>query len=265
MRAAIISDIHANHAALCAVIADARQRAIRRLVCLGDLVGYNSFPSETLALMRAEEIRSVHGNHDLMAVGRLEPDDCGPNGRAAMLWTRAVLSDDDVEYLRGLPDHLRLAPGVICIHSGLGDPVIRLSTADQFREQLAKLRRLDDRLRLCFTGHTHVPRVLEVAPTGTVVAHMVGRLQLRDGSFYFINPGSVGHPRGSDYRASYAVYDGGAATVAFHRIGYDRRRVIEENARHGIYTDLGPSVAAYAMQRTLNLVPRAYAKLKASL
>jgi hypothetical protein len=91
------------------------------------------------------------------------------------------------------------------------------------------------------------------------------RLPLRAGSFYFVNPGSVGHPRGSDYRASYAVYDGDAATVTFHRVAYDRRRVTKENARHGIYTDLGPSVAAHVVRRTLGLVPRAYAKLKASL
>lgn len=43
----------------------------RQVVCLGDLVGYNAFPRETLALMRARRIASVHGNHDLMALNWL--------------------------------------------------------------------------------------------------------------------------------------------------------------------------------------------------
>jgi predicted phosphodiesterase len=265
MRAAIISDVHGNHAALRSVLADIRRKGVRQVVSLGDLVGYNSFPSETLALVRISGIRSVRGNHDLMAAGHLEPNDCGPNACAAIRWTRTVLSDDDIEYLRSLPDYVLLSPEAICVHSALGDPVVRLTTAAQFCEQLAKLRRLDARLRVCFTGHTHVPRVIEISPSGAVVARKATRVRLRGESAYFVNPGSVGHPRGSDYRASYAVYDGEAATVVFHRVRYDKTQVIKENARRGIYTDLGPSVAAYMVRRTLGLAPRAYAKLRASL
>src|SRR5687768_3983846 len=110
MRTAIIADVHGNYAALLAVVADVRRSAIPRTVCLGDLVGHNALPRETLALVRAEQIPSVVGNHDLMAVGQLEPDDCEPGARAAILWTRAVLSADDVEYLRRLPDVLMLEP-----------------------------------------------------------------------------------------------------------------------------------------------------------
>src|SRR5437667_176692 len=83
MRVAIVSDIHANVAALAAVLADIDTRGVDDIVHLGDLVGYNSFPSETLALVQARSIRGVHGNHDLMTCGVLSLDHCGPLARRA--------------------------------------------------------------------------------------------------------------------------------------------------------------------------------------
>jgi predicted phosphodiesterase len=266
MRTAIIADVHGNHAALRAVIADARRNAVRQLVCLGDLVGHNALPRETLDLMRAAQIPSVVGNHDLMAIGQLEPDDCEPGARAAILWTRTVLSPDDVEYLRHLPDRLMLEPDGICVHSGLGDSVTRLRIPDQFREQLAKLRRVDGRLRLCFTGHTHVPGVVEISPSGSIGTHKAGRLRLRDGSFYFVNPGTVGAPRGIDYRASYVIYDRDTATVIFRRVAYDKKEIVRANTRHGLETnDMELSFPAYAVRKALRTMRRAGAKVKASL
>ncbi|MFN2567926.1 MAG: metallophosphoesterase [Gemmatimonadaceae bacterium] len=266
MRTAIIADVHGNRAALRAVIADARRTAVRQIVCLGDLVGHNALPRETLELMRAAQIPSVVGNHDLMAIGQLEPDDCEPGARAAILWTRTVLSAEDVEYLRQLPDRLMLEPDGICVHSGLGDPVARLSTPDQFREQLTKLRRLDARLRVCFTGHTHVPGVVEVSPSGPIVTRKAAQLRLRSGSFYFVNPGTVGAPRGIDYRASYAVYDRDAATVFFRRVAYDKHEIVRANTRHGLETNnMELSLPAYAMRTALRTVRRAGARLKAAL
>jgi predicted phosphodiesterase len=266
MRTAIIADVHGNHAALRAVIADARRNAVRQIVCLGDLVGHNALPSETLELMRAAEIPSVVGNHDLMAIGQLEPDDCEPGARAAILWTRTALSPDDVEYLRALPGRLMLEPDGICIHSALGDPVVRLTTPDQFREQLARLRRVDDQLRVCFTGHTHAPGVVEISPCGSVVTRKAARLRLRDGSFYFVNPGTVGAPRGLDHRASYAIYDRDAATVAFRRVAYDKSEVVRANTTHGLETnDMELSLPAHAMRKALRTVRRTGARLKAAL
>jgi predicted phosphodiesterase len=265
VRTAIVSDVHGNPPALRAVIADARKHDARRIVCLGDLVGYNALPRETLALVRSAEIPCIVGNHDLMAVGQLEPDDCGADARAAMHWTRTVLSDDDVGYLRSLPAQLMLEPGAMCVHSGLDDPVVRLTTSAQFREQLTKLRLVDGDLRVCFTGHTHVPGVVEVSPSGTVVKRKPARIRLHDARFYFVNPGSVGAPRSFDYRASYVLYDRRASTVTFRRVAYDRNEILSANARHGVHTDMELSLPAYAMRRAVERVLRTGARVKASL
>jgi diadenosine tetraphosphatase ApaH/serine/threonine PP2A family protein phosphatase len=60
------------------------------------------------------------------------------------------------------------------------------------------------------------------------------RITLDPCSFFFVNPGTVGEPRESDQRAAFAVYDDALGTVAFHRVEYDRSRVLRENARRGL-------------------------------
>ena len=47
MRTAFLADIHANSDALVAVLTDIRCRGIRKVVHLGDVVGYNTRPCET--------------------------------------------------------------------------------------------------------------------------------------------------------------------------------------------------------------------------
>jgi hypothetical protein len=48
MRYAVIADIHANLPALRVVLEDIKAQQCSRIVCLGDLVGYNPYPKECL-------------------------------------------------------------------------------------------------------------------------------------------------------------------------------------------------------------------------
>ncbi len=61
-RIAIFSDIHANLPALQAVLKDLDQRGIKERYCLGDLVGYGTFPNEVIELIRDKQIPTVMGN-----------------------------------------------------------------------------------------------------------------------------------------------------------------------------------------------------------
>ena len=73
MRLALISDIHANFEALEATFYDIAERAIDRIVCLGDIVGYNSDAAACVALIRGADCVCVAGNHDLAVGGRMVP------------------------------------------------------------------------------------------------------------------------------------------------------------------------------------------------
>jgi len=233
MPIAILADIHANLPALEAVLADVSFTA-GAAVHLGDIVGYNSFPGETIALLRSSHIDGVHGNHDLMAIGLLDADVCGPRARRAMAWTKGVLSERDQHFLAALPGVRWLDDGALLIHSSFGDPVVRLQTDQQFRDEAARLRRLVPGVQVCFTAHTHRQLVVEVTAEGAVYTHAAIDRPLTGDSIWFVNPGSVGEPRDGDQRASYAVFDPAERRVRFRQVAYDRGPVrLARAALHG--------------------------------
>jgi hypothetical protein len=60
----IFGDIRGNLPALEAVFADMDARGLTERYCLGDLVGYGTFPNEVVNLMREREIPTLMGNYD---------------------------------------------------------------------------------------------------------------------------------------------------------------------------------------------------------
>ena len=65
MRYALISDIHANLAALDAVLADIDRRGdVDAIYHVGDLVGYSAEPNEVVDRLRERAIAGVAGNYD---------------------------------------------------------------------------------------------------------------------------------------------------------------------------------------------------------
>ncbi|MBI4502509.1 MAG: metallophosphoesterase family protein [Gemmatimonadetes bacterium] len=233
VRIGIISDVHANVDALAAVLRALEERGVREVVSLGDVVGYNAFPRETIALMRKAKVSGVRGNHDLMVLGKIPASSCGPRGQRAVAWTAAEITLPERAYLEALPVQIRRHDSFLFVHSRLGDPVGRMQTPADFVTERRFLGRQYPRLRVCFTGHTHEQVAIEITKQGGFQRHL-NDVALDPESFYFVNPGSVGEPRIADYRAAFAIYDGEQRTVSFHRVEYDRSRVLQENTRRGL-------------------------------
>src|SRR5438105_3353792 len=251
MRLAVISNVHGNVEALRSVLRDIRRDGIRKVVCLGDLVGHHAFPVETLALLRAGGTTCVAGNHDLMAIGRLTGDGWIPRTRRAVGWTRRAMTGDDYEYLAGLPAALRLGEDLLLMHAGLDDPSRELRTPAQFLEERQTIQHRFPEVRVCFTGHLREQQVVEVTTNGEVLMRGPRQFVLRPASFFFVSPGSVGLPADGDYRAAYALYDGSTRRVTFRRTTYDRLRVMQENLRHGLSSELGISPVDYFRARAV--------------
>ena len=72
-RVTIFGDIHANLPALEAVLADIEARGLSPDYCLGDLVGYGTFPNEVTSMIREREIPTIMGNYD-QGVGNSSDD-----------------------------------------------------------------------------------------------------------------------------------------------------------------------------------------------
>src|SRR5919204_6152075 len=102
MRAAVVSDIHGNLAALEEVLAAIDERAPDELWCLGDLVGYGARPNECCTIVRRRSTTCLAGNHDLAVRGTIDLLEFSGDAGVAARWTRTVLSGEARAFLDGL-------------------------------------------------------------------------------------------------------------------------------------------------------------------
>jgi predicted phosphodiesterase len=244
MKLAIFSDVHANLPALEAVLADVDARQPDALYCLGDLVGYATWPNEVVEHVRARGIPTIAGNYDV-GVGVNSPD-CGcayqteadqKRGEESIAYTNSIVTEEARAYLRGLPHHLRVtfgeSKGTFDIKSTF-DVLMVHGSPRRINEYLFEDRPDSSLLRLMegaqadvmLFGHTHKPyhKLLSYEAEGeTRYRHA-------------INIGSVGKPKDGDPRACYVllhVADGPTATnaesvkVEFVRVPYDVERAAQ--------------------------------------
>jgi putative phosphoesterase len=202
MRIAIISDVHANLAALQAI-----QESYDFLLCLGDLVDYGPQPREAIHWVKERALRVVRGNHD-HALGCDVDCRCAPVMSEASVTTRewhsSLLSQVEKEYLRGLPITERVELAGAVFHLAHASP-----SGDLYDYHMvpnapdAVLTEAIEGIEADFIllGHTHLPLLRKIGAT-TIV-----------------NPGSVGQPRHGDPRASYAIWEDGE--IRFYRSVYD--------------------------------------------
>lgn len=224
MRLGLLGDIHGNLHAFEAVLDEVARLRVDRTVCLGDLVGYNAFPSQCISLARTRCERIVMGNHD-REVGAEEPTiGTSSSARAAQLWTREQLSPDELQWLSALPNKDVEEGRYIAVHGCyLNDfHVNGYVTQTMLKANLVAVARHEGWPKLAFCGHTHVP-MLASLQWGEPRSHAaVGEVELPLGSdAILINPGAVGQPRDGDPRAAFAVVDLEVGMVEFHRVAYD--------------------------------------------
>ena len=87
MRLAVLSDIHANLAALEAVCDELG--SFDELWVLGDIVGYGPQPNEVIRRLQELGARAVTGNHDGAAIGTVDASWFNPDAQAAIQIGRA--------------------------------------------------------------------------------------------------------------------------------------------------------------------------------
>ena len=222
----VISDVHANLEALEAVLKAAEGKDV---YCLGDLVDYGANPNEVIEFVREKRVRSIVGNHDVAAI---TGDTSWLNPRAAMgsKWTAARLTPESVEFLKRLPQELRLSLDGVEVYFTHGSPEDRLweyvdprTHGDLFGMYLDRTR-----ARLMGLGHTHMPYVWT------------------EGGRTVFNPGSVGQPRDGDRRASFAsvTVKGGKAEVEVRRVEYDHQKAATKIRAAGLPESFADRLAA---------------------
>ena len=219
MRIAVLSDVHANLAALEAVASDLP--AVDQVWVLGDIVGYGPHPNEVIATLQAMGARSVLGNHDGAAIGTVDASYFNVDARTAIEWTATVIDPNARAYIAALPE-VRRDGEVTAVHGSPRDPIWEYITSTSIAA--ANFDAYDT--RLCLFGHTHLPMVFR-ALDGSVepTVGIPGERVALGGARALVNPGSVGQPRDGMPQAAYAILEVGDAAgddaVEFRRVRYD--------------------------------------------
>ena len=219
MRYGVISDVHANAHALAAALDFLATQQVERYLCAGDLVGYGPAPNECVRRVTALPGPCVAGNHDLIALGRLDDERCIPLAKASLRWTRGVLEDDVRELLGDLP----LAAGddgIAVRHGSLADPQTYVVTDEQARACLEDLERTLPGTDVLLLGHTHRPLAFS-RRRGALLRSGTGRVDLPQDEPILLNPGAVGQSRSADARARVMVLDTVERVASFHALDYD--------------------------------------------
>jgi len=217
MKVAFLSDVHGNAVALEAVLADIQLKAIDKVVVLGDLAYRGPEPGRAIQLIRDLHADVVKGNADEWLVRGIVPGEVQDGALERMNlereWAIERLVDDDLAYLRGLPEQiqLHLSPSVF-VHAfhatpgSLFDIVAPDASAVDLRSQLTQTVNAD----LYMYAHIHHPYVRYV--DGKCIA----------------NTGSVGLPFDGMAKASYVIVEAeeDRFTVTIQRVAYDVERVI---------------------------------------
>ena len=218
VRTAIISDVHANLAALKAVLGEIDGMGISHVISAGDVVGYYPFPNEVIQLFKERSVVGIAGNHDRTVI-RSQTSSMNHMAGEAARWTSKQLTEGSRDDLTGLParTHVTVGGKLVGLYHGSPRDDVEYVFEESAEPELLRL----SGTRLLILGHTHVPFVRR-SKEGTIV-----------------NPGSVGQPRDGDPRACFMVYDSTKDDFTIRRVEYDIESVVVAVSRAGLPRELG--------------------------
>lgn len=223
---AIVSCVHGNLAALEAVLADVDHLGIRRLICLGDLVGWGPSPLECVDLARARCEVVLRGHHERALFEPAGP--YRPYVERSLAWTRRQLQPGRLargatrerwRFLQTLALNYGEGPDLFTHGSPrdceelLVQSEVQLGETETLREAFAACE------RLLFVGHTHQPGLITDGYRAFRPLELDFAWDYTGSGKAIVNVGSVGLPTDGDPRACYVTFDG--QRVTWRRVVYD--------------------------------------------
>jgi len=255
---ALVSDIHANKAALFSVFDDIEQRSPDRILCLGDIVGYGPDPEVSVDMIMDHADVTLKGNHDWALIHgpigfnklaadiiHITKDMLKPQESPGLSGIRKI-SEICRQFLDGLKSEPKCLSSqktnktrwhfienlkesyeendVLFVHGSPVDPIFDYVFPDkvQYLWQPGNVEEIFKKTkRLLFVGHTHIPCVIDDRLHCWYPSDDEPVFTIDPDKKYLINTGSVGQPRDGDSRASYALFDEQKNTVTWRRVPYN--------------------------------------------
>ncbi|HHE55629.1 MAG TPA: metallophosphoesterase [Caldithrix abyssi] len=224
MAIAVISDIHGNLEALTKAIDYIKAQNINEIYCLGDIVGYGPNPNECLEIVRQQCKVVLMGNHDYAAIGLARIEYFNDFAKMATYWTMNQLSEENKEFLRGLP-FMYQTDRFIMVHASPTNPEhwYYILTMNDALIEMQSFKQ-----NICFVGHSHVPVIFNQQTS------FKNDITIEPNQKYIVNVGSVGQPRDGDPRLSFVLFDPEAGQIKYVRLKYDVNKTYEKIIKSGL-------------------------------
>ena len=262
MNHAVISCLHANLAAVEAVLDDIDSQGITSVTCLGDLVGYGPQPNEVINLVRGRNIQTCQGCWDEDIIDGLNSCECSypsqlaeRRGHRAHEWTAEILTDENKQFLAELPMTLRRGT-MLFVH---GSPNSQHEYLLPDMNAFAALERVETAgAETMFCGHTHQPYVRELSGGSIRVRvqqkgmESASEQELQLPMRRIVNAGSVGEPRHGSTKATYVVHNEETGAVTIREVDYDVERTCRAILEVGL-----PEVFAWRLSHGFEYAERA--------
>jgi predicted phosphodiesterase len=254
MKIGLICDIHEDFQSLREALRQLERRNCDELICLGDIVGYDTSCNEPaptrdssacIAAVRSNCRHVVIGNHDLFALKRIPRPTHAfpfpPNWYQLSLDERRALSNNRVwlfetestatylnrrerKYLEGLPEHLVLKCNNQVIHLShslhpdlTGSSMLRPHNPWELREHFQILK--GNGCSYGFSGHTH-PNGILIGRENDIRGASFGRLKLEKSLAHYSCPGLA---NGTSKRG-FTIVDFDEMTIETSKLGDRKNR-----------------------------------------
>jgi predicted phosphodiesterase len=232
MRLAVVSDIHSNYEACREVLRDIDRSRVDAVISLGDNIGYGPEPDRIIQEIKARNISTILGNHELAIKDKKYLKWFNPAARISLIQNRGLLSQASIRFISQL-DPVRVAYGCRFVHGF--PPASALLYMFQMSDNKKRNIMEDMAESLCFIGHTHTLEI--VAYDGGLIesnALSEGLTGLHPEKKYIVNIGSVGQPRDGTNKAKYVIWDSSENTIDVRFISYDIAAVVRKIRAAGL-------------------------------
>jgi len=226
MRIAILSDIHGNRTAFEAVLADLQETSPDLILHGGDLADAGASPVEIVDRIRDLGWQDVVGNTDEMLFRPESLEEFASQSSApSSLWTairemaavtRAILGEERIAWLRGLP-RVQIQDPMALVHASPESPW-RAPTPEAPDAELESVYGALGQ-PIAVYAHIHRPYIRSV-PSPLVRERLVA------------NTGSLSLSYDGDRRASYLLLDGPSPTI--RRVKYDVEKELKALSSCGL-------------------------------
>jgi predicted phosphodiesterase len=232
MRYVIISDVHSNLESLTMFVSTILPRLRPdKIICLGDIVGYNADPVACMDMVLDElGAITIRGNHD-RAIGFDDFEYFSEKALASGKWTRKKLNYGRIDRLKKLTRGPLDIDNVFSIsHGAATDEDKYILSKANCEDEFDWLRKNGS--RILFFGHTHIQKIYSMKEKGREISVSdQTSVDIKPDTLYLINPGSVGQPRDRNPKAGFAVFDSELMNVKVMRYAYSfqntQRKILE--------------------------------------